>query len=295
MPTIGPISCVTIAATDLPRMIDLYQRYLGYQVVERGQLSSQHAGLWARPALAGRAYALLLPEGQGQTYIRFVESPPVPSYVPFRHMGWNAAEIMVQDTDAFAARLAGSPFKIIGPPADLSFSDKIRAMQVLGPASESLYLTSFKQKLPEFDTPDANHFVDRVFIVIVGGPSVAALNEFYTRHFGVAKSQVMPVVISVVSQAHGLPLDSRHDLAALALRGQSYIEADTMPAGTLPRAAEGSELPPAISMISFGVERLPDALPWIAPPAVLPQAPYHGRRGAVCVGAGGELIELIEG
>jgi catechol 2,3-dioxygenase-like lactoylglutathione lyase family enzyme len=295
MPTIGPISCVTIAATDLPRMIELYQRYLGYQVVERGQLPAQQAHAWARPGLAGRSCALLLPEGQGQTYIRFVESPPAPAYVPFRHMGWNAAEIMVQDTDAVAARLAGSPFEVIGPPADLSFSDKIRAMQVLGPSAESLYLTSFKQKLPEFDTPDANHFVDRVFIVIVGGPSVAAINEFYSRHFGVAKAAVMPVVISVVSQAHGLPLDARHDLAALALRGQSYIEADTMPAGTLPRAAVGDELPPAISMVSFGVERLPDTLTWIAPPTALPHAPYHGRRTAVCVGAGGELIELIEG
>jgi hypothetical protein len=28
---------------------------------------------------------------------------------------------------------------------------------------------------------------------------------------------------------------------------------------------------------------------------VLPEAPYHGRRAAVCVGAAGEWIELIEG
>ena len=35
---------------------------------------------------------------------------------------------MVEDTDAVAARLAESPFPVIGEPADLSFSDKIRAM-----------------------------------------------------------------------------------------------------------------------------------------------------------------------
>jgi catechol 2,3-dioxygenase-like lactoylglutathione lyase family enzyme len=302
MPTLGPISCVTIAAPDLQRATDLYQRYLGYQTVESGTIPPPQAESWGRPGLAGRNYALLLPEGQGQTYIRFVESRPArgsaaggtPAYVPFRHMGWNAAELMVQDTDAVAARLAGSPFPVIGPPADLSFSDQIRAMQVLGPSSESLYLTSFKRKLPEFDTPDAHHFVDRVFIVIVGGPSVAQVNDFYHRHFGVAKAPVIPVVISVVSQAHGLPPDSRHDLAALALLGQSYIEADTMPPGTLPRTSVGDELPPAISMVSFVVERLPDALPWLAPPRTLSPAPYHGRRTAVCVGAAGELIELIE-
>ncbi len=237
----------------------------------------------------------MLPGGEGNTGFRFVESQPAPGYVPFRHMGWNAAEIMVQDTDAVAAKLAGSPFPVIGPPADLSFSDKIRAMQVLGPSNEALYLTSFKEKMAEFDVPDAVHFVDRVFIVILGGPSVAAINEFYTRHFGVAKAAVMPVR-DLGGLAGARPAARlRHDLAALALtrpvlhRGRHH--ARRRPCR---RSAAHGELPPAISMVSFGVERLPDTLGWIAPPTALPQAPYHGRRAAVASGAAGELIELIE-
>jgi hypothetical protein len=91
-----------------------------------------------------------------------------------------------------------------------------------------------------------------------------------------------------------MPPDTPHELAALALRGQSFIEADAMPAGTLPRSSDGDELPPAISMVSFGVDALPSTVDWLAPPAALPQAPYHGRRAGVCVGAAGELIELIE-
>jgi hypothetical protein len=209
-------------------------------------------------------------------------------------MGWNAAEFMVQDTDGIAARLDGSPFDIIGPPADLSFSDKIRAMQALGPAKESIYLTSFKEKLPEFDTPDPKHYVDRVFIVILGGESCASINDFYSRHFGVAPAAVIPSVISVISKAHELPDDARHDLAALTLQGQSFIEADRMPTGTLPRLAMEGELPPAISMVSFTVSTWPTGLEWIAPPRALPQAPYYGRRAGVCVGAAGEWIELIE-
>jgi hypothetical protein len=47
-------------------------------------------------------------------------------------------------------------------------------------------------------------------------------------------------------------------------------------------------------MVSFGVDALPSTVDWLAPPAALPQAPYHGRRAGVCVGAAGELIELIE-
>jgi hypothetical protein len=294
MSRIGPISCVTVAAPELQRMIDTYRLYLGYELVDHGRVPAAQAQLWGRPGLAGRRYAIMLPGGEGTTSFRFIESQPSPAYVPFRHMGWNAAELMVQDTDAAAARLVDSPFELIGPPADLSFSDKIRAMQVLGPARESLYLTSFKEKLPEFDTPDPKHFIDRVFIVILGGSTASELNAFYTRHFGVGTAPVVPGVISVISHAHGLPADAQHDLAAIALTGQSFIEADTMPAGTLPRTSTGDELPPAIAMVSFGVERLPDSLTYLAPPQSLPQAPYHGRRAAIATGIAGELIELIE-
>jgi hypothetical protein len=294
MSNLGPISCVTIAALDVQRMIDAYHLHLGYELVDQGRVSPAQARLWGRPGLTGRRYASMLPGGDGPTFVRFVESRAPADYTPFRHMGWNAAEFMVQDTDGIATRLEGSPFRIIGAPADLSFTDKIRAMQALGPAQESIYLTSFKEKLPEFDTPDARHYVDRVFIVILGGPSVKVVNEFYHRHFGVAMSPVIPSVISVLSLAHGLPADSKHELAALALQGQSFIEADTMPAATLPRGGLDGELPPAIAMVSFGVDRLPEGLDHLAPPVALPEAPYHGRRAAVAVGAAGEWIELIE-
>ena len=133
MSRIGPISCVTIAAPEVQRMIDTYHLYLGYELVDHGKITTQQAQLWGRPGLAGRRYAIMLPGGEGMTSFRFVESAPAPSYRPFLHMGWNAAEIMVQDTDAVAAKLVDSPFRLIGPPANLSFSDKIRAMQVLGP------------------------------------------------------------------------------------------------------------------------------------------------------------------
>lgn len=295
-PIIGPISCVTIACADVQAMIDTYHLFLGYQLIEHGKVSSVQANLWARPELSGRRYALMLPGGDGPTSLRFVESKAPADYVPFKHMGWNAAEFMVQDTDGIAAKLEHSPFKIIGPPADLSFSDKIRAMQALGPAGESIYLTSFKEKLPEFDTPEPTHYVDRVFIVILGGHSCAQINDFYATHFGVAKAPVVPGVISVISNAHGLPPDTPHELAALALRGQSFIEGDHMPEGTQPRHALKGELPPAISMISFEVDQLPesDGLTWLAPSASVEGRPYQGRRARVCVGDAGEWIELIE-
>jgi catechol 2,3-dioxygenase-like lactoylglutathione lyase family enzyme len=295
MSGIGPIAAVTIAAPELQRSIDAWHLYLGYQLTSHERLTPDTAEAWGRPGLAGRHYALMLPEGSGSTYVRFIESRPAPAYRPFRHFGWNAAELMVQDTDAAAARLGDSPFRIIGPPANLSFSDKIRAMQAIGPAGEAVYLTSFAEKLAAFDVPDAKHFIDRVFIVILGGVSCESINAFYSRHFGVAEAAVMPVVISVLSEAHGLPASTKHPLAALSLSGQCYIEADAMPAGTTPRTAEPGELPPAIAMVTFVVPRLPDGAAWLAPPRRLPEAPYHGRLAGVCEGPAGELIELIEG
>jgi hypothetical protein len=299
MPRLGPISCITVAAPELDRLVDAYDQYLGYRAVEHGVVSLSQAALWARPKLAGRRCVLLRPEGDGEIGFRFVETSrqaneAASNYVPFRHMGWNAAELMVQDTDAVAERLRGSPFEVIGPPADLSFSDKIRAMQVLGPAAESLYLTSFKEKLAAFDTPDAKHFVDRVFIVILGGTSVAEVNRWYSTHLGVGSAPVISAVISVLSNAHALPTDTRHDLAALALHGQSYIEADSMPPGTLPRDGAPGELPPGISMVTFIVDRLPTSVEYLHAPAALSGAPYCGRRAGVCTGPAGELIELIE-
>ncbi|MBK6597739.1 MAG: hypothetical protein IPG25_07520 [Proteobacteria bacterium] len=294
MITLGPISCVTIAVAQVQPLIDAYTLHLGYGLVDTGRISAQEAALWDRPLLAGWRFALMLPGGEGHTYIRFVESKPDPNYVAFRHFGWNAAELMVQDVDKVAEQLADSPFKIIGPPADLSFSDKIRAMQVLGPAKESLYLTHFKERLPEFDTPEPKHFIDRTFITIVGGKTCESINAFYSKHFGVAKADAVPGVISVISAAHGLPHDTHHKLAAMTLAGQSFIEADEMPKGTLPRESQ-TELPTAIAMISFGVEKLPDSIDsWLAPAQTLAAPPYHGRRARVCVGAAGEWLELIE-
>lgn len=295
MPALGGITCVTIATPDLDRSVEEYSRYLGYRSVERGPLGATLATLWGRPQLATREYALLYPRGQGPTAIRLVQSAAAADYRAFCHMGWNAAEIMVQDTDAVAAQLADSPFKIIGPPQNLSFTDKIRAMQVLGSAGEAVYLTSFREKMAEFDVPEPRFPIDGVFIVILGGASIQSINDFYARHFGTDKAPAMQVLITVLANAQGLPPQTKFDLAAIKLQGQHFIEADAMPAGTRPRTSAGSELPPAISMVSFMIDDLAaTGLTWLSPPQKVSGAAYQGRLAAVATGPAGELIELLQ-
>ena len=81
------------------------------------------------------------PESGAGVFLRFVQAAPVAGYGPMKTFGWNATEILVQDPDALAEQLADSPFKIVGSPMNLSSNENIRAMQVVGPANEVLYLT----------------------------------------------------------------------------------------------------------------------------------------------------------
>ena len=290
----GRICTVTISTTDLRRSCELYSRWLGYEVVSESGLDAAIAGLWGLPGLAGRPSAVLAPGGTGDTFLRFVQGPAAPDYVPFRHLGWNAAEHTVADVDALGEQLDGSPFRIIGPPADLSFTDRIRAMQVVGPDNEVLYLTQIKGEVPGFALPFAQHTVDRVFIMILGGADLEELMHWYQTRLGVPPAPVMDVVVSVLSNTYDQPPDTLHRIAAMPLSDACYIEADQMPAAALPRPTAPGELPPALAMVSFEVDALPSGLKWFSPPATLASLPYKGRRAAACRGPTGELIELIE-
>jgi hypothetical protein len=91
-----------------------------------------------------------------------------------------------------------------------------------------------------------------------------------------------------------LPRDYRHAIAALKVSGQCYIEADEMPSGAVARSCEPGQLPPGVAVVSFEVDRLPGALRSLGAVHRSPALPYAGRRSLACVGAAGELIELIE-
>ena len=292
---LGRICTVTITTPDLAATAAAYQRYLGYRVADDGAIGHELARSWGRPLLARQRNLLMEPESGAETYLRFVQGPAYVHYQPLACLGWNAAELIVQGVDALAQRLAGSPFRTIGAPADLSFSDKIRAMQVVGPAREVLYLTEIKERLAAFDTPEPASTVDRVFIVILGGTSLDAVQDYYYLQFGVARASAMPAVVSVISAQYGLPRDFKHAIAALQVGGQCYIEVDQMPPAVIPRPCDPGQLPAGIAMVSFEVRRLPEALPsMLGPTQAVPGLPYAGRRSCTCVGAAGELIELIE-
>ncbi len=285
---LGPICCVTITVPELDAVEECYATYLDHHVAGGGRIDDRLARLWNAPALAGCRFLLMAPRAGQDCILRFVETPADRDFVPFSTYGWNAAEIMVQDVDAMAARLTGSPLEIVGEPQNLSFTDDIRAMQVLGPGKELLYLTEFKRPVPGLDTPEARCPVDSVFIVILGGPDMGEMQAYYGRQFGLPKAPVMESRVKGMSAAFGNSPEHRYPIAALPLAGKSLIEVDEMPAEAQPRRTPEGSLPPGIAMVSFV-----SSMPGTEAPA-RDEAPYRGADGvSLEVGPAGELIEVV--
>ena len=218
---IGKISAVTIPSPDLSKSVEQYVNFLNYRLVDERQVSKEEAMAWKAENIEGADYIVLQPENSNDFAFRFIKQESQGEYIPFKSSGWNAAELIVRNVDEMAIRLSNSEFEIIGPPADLSFTDQIRAMQVIGPSSEILYLTEFKSKLPEFDSPEARCDVDQTFIVILAGSSMNQMQEFYCDSFNLDKAAVMDSRIRAISRVFGNPEDTKYKSAAMPIKDLS--------------------------------------------------------------------------
>lgn len=294
-PLLRFIMIVTIAAHDLEAVERAYRQYFNYQVVARGKVTAALARAWGAPNVVGRRYLLLQPESGQPVYLRFIEMPLVPGYEPLRTFGWNCTEILVKDVDRLAHQLEGSPFRIIGPPRNLSSDENIRAMQVLGPANEVLYLTRIIPGASGFNLGSAQTDVDRVFIVVLGVKDIEQATRFYREQFNMPTTKPMGVRMSALSKAHGLDPEQLHPLAIVQFVKDFLIEVDQYPASATERPQRAGDMPPGLAMVSFIVNSL-DSLrvKFVAPPKKINTAPYDGRRVAVTVGPSGEWIELVE-
>lgn len=291
---------LTFTAPDLARVEEAYSTSLHYEVVERGHVDEELAGAWDAPKMRGRNFILLQPASEAPYYLRFVQSEGIDGYVPMQTFGWNAAELLVQDPDELARRLRAedSIFRIVGEPRALSATSPIKAMQVVGPASEVLYLTRIPPPEPGQENPvrsSATTFVDRPFIVILSGPDIDRLRDFWRTTFDVRVSDPMMARVTVLNKAMGLDIETTHPLAMARLTPEFAIELDQYPEQATKRPARDGELPPAMAIVSIEVKSLDDySEHLIAEPITVHEFPYDGRRIAFIRGSSGELIELIE-
>ncbi|MEM9533277.1 MAG: hypothetical protein AAGA23_20315 [Pseudomonadota bacterium] len=273
----------TVAVPDLDAAVAAYRDYLDYQPTWRGTAEAL-ATLWQAPEAADQPCAVLVPGARPETFLRLVELPQVDDYVPFSTQGWNAAEIAVADVDALAERLADSPFKILGPPAELSISDDIRAMQVVGPGGELLYLTQVKAPIPGFDLPILAEGVGHCFVAIVGGKPIAAVSQTYELLAAAPPAPVVDARVQALSLAFDLDREHRHPICALSLSPGFLIEMDQMPEAS-PRPHRLG-LPAAMFSIALTIDHLPEDLAAVKLP--------DGGRAALIKGAADEWIELEE-
>ncbi len=296
-PQLQRISMATVPTSDLEAFEQRYSRWLGYRVRERGQISKALAESWGAPQLADRRYILMSANGHPEVYVRAVEAPRVPGYVPMTTWGWNGIEIIVDDPVALRETFRGSPFRIIGEPKGLNSYPSIVAFQVVGPDDEVLYLTAETGDRSTSTLPRPNGDVGRVFIMVLAGPDIDALLNWYGKRFSMQHGPARQVPVGVVQRAQGLAADETIGLGLIRLTEHgNLIEFDGYsPSTSGPRPFVAGELPPGIAMTSFVVPDL-DALdlPLIAPPARYEGGAYAGRRSAVLRGPTGELVELIE-
>ena len=284
------ILIVTISVLHLGTVENAYQEHFGYETIDRGALSMEIGSAWDTEAMIDRDYVLMRPASKAPVYIRFIENDEVAGYAPMTTNGWNATELLVTDPDALAERLADSPFDIIGPPQDLwDAPNAPRALQTHGPGDEVLYLT----RNGNFATET---FVDRVFIMVVGGPSMDALGGFYRDKLGLEVGAATPFRISVVSRAQGRPIETTYPLAVATVSKDFLIELDEYPADTPARPVTDRHLPPGTSMVTFEFAGELDDLDveWRAKPRAIATFPYNHRDVGVTIGAAGEWIELVE-
>lgn len=290
------ILIITIGAADVSAMEQAYSQWLGYSTVERGDIDKSLAATWGAPRMAGRKYVLMQPESKAGIYLRFVEVAEAPGYKPMQTFGWNAVEMLVQDPDQLEQKLAreGSPFQIVGRPRPLGPNSPIRAMQVVGPAKEVVYLT----RIP----PDQNlvrqtarTFVDRPFIMVLGGPSLEDLRKFYSSALGLQVGTSGRTRMTVLNKTHGLDIETTHPVSMARVSPDYSLELDGYPETATARPVRPGELPPSIAMVSIEVpslDRIP--VPLDAPARRIGGALYRDRRVGVLTGPAGERLELIE-
>ena len=290
------ILMVTMLVTNLSVTEQAYDDYLGYDTVAEGNVNENLASIWDAEGMIDHPYIIMKPESGEDVYLRFIEDKEKTNYKPVGTHGWNSTEILVEDPDKLAEELDNSPFRIIGMPYDLYPTPNApRAMQVLGPSDEMIYLTRIIPDGSGYNLGSAKSYVDRVFIMVVGGPSMEDLQEYYRETFDMPVTEASDWTIGVISRLNDLPEDTLYPLAIAEFDKDFLIELDEYPETIVPREIADGHLPPSTSVVSFFVDSL-DAIDviWREKPTTIEAFPYNGRKVGVTVGVAGEWIELVE-
>lgn len=288
------LALITITVSNLAQVESAWQQEFAYQVADRGTISAELADYWDAEATAGRDYVIMQPANEAPVYIRFVADPAVKDYTPMTSTGWNATELLVSDTDELAAAMADSTFEIVGPPKDLwPAPDAPRAMQVLGPGREMVYLTTNNKAFEALGLDDSMPLAERPFIMVLGGSSMQAMTEFYGGMLGLPVDPPSPFKITMISRANDLDPETVYPLAIARAAPGYLIELDELPATIEARKQAQGYLPPGVAIVAFHSDGIDAAVDWVSKPQSIGEFPYNGRKAGIFRGPAGELVEVI--
>lgn len=281
---------IVLQTPDIEATVGAYVEYLGYRVADAAALEQGLASHWGAAAMGGRQQALLRPASGAASWLRLVEGEAFP---PLGTGGWNGIEILVRDLDATERRLRGSPFPTFTAPQALSFSDKVRFMQVTGPAGELLFLNQMDD--PSFDVGTARSDVDRPFVVTFGARDVSGMLGWFRDRFDLRIEPATQATMPALNRIFGFPAGTQHELGMVKCAGPCILEFDGYPPAAAPKHRTPGALPQGIGIVSCSVADL-GALPGNIGNGctTLAAAPYDGARAIVIQGPEGMLIELVE-
>lgn len=292
----GTILGGTITVPVLADAIAAWRDVLGLKLCERGEIAADLATSWGAPACAGLPFATLRPASGAPFWIRLIEQPAHPEFVPTTTYGWSAFELTVQDVFGWPDRLAGSSFEIIGPPRTIAnMEPAFIPMQVLGPGREMIYLNEVVGTMPGFDLPRAACAVDKAFIVVLAARDRAASVRWYVDALGMEESATFTIPYTMINRAFDLPADHLTTLTMIASGAMPVVEVDDYPAAVTERPCHAGLLPPGNAMVTLALPDLDGCqVDWIAEPALRQGGIYEGCRAGTVMGAAGELVELVE-
>jgi hypothetical protein len=115
---------------------------------------------------------------------------------------------------------------IWGEPKPLSFTDDIKAMQVLGRAGELIYFTQQISPVPAWPLPQVRQPYDQCFVAILCSHQIAVSNTFYARLFETPEPEILRSKVAGLSRLGGLSSDALHSISALAMGCGHWLEID---------------------------------------------------------------------
>ncbi|MGI9309183.1 MAG: hypothetical protein ACR2P6_07965 [Gammaproteobacteria bacterium] len=291
------VEIATHCVPELDRCIAPYINLLDFSVAKRGKIDAELCAVWDTPAMLAKPFALLQPASKAPVFLRFIETGEEGGYWPPVTQGWTATEMLAMDPDALVEKFSGSPFRRIGGPGDLYPGPKsARALQTAGPAGELMYFTRLLPGGSRFGLKGAKSFVDRPFIMVMGGTSLEAIHAFYATKLGQRVDEPTTFRIGQMSQVLGVDPNTAYRVILARLPGRSFLlELEELPAGTPRRLRPEGRLPQGLAMVSFSAEIPPSMeAEFRSPRRRIEAFPYNGRRTGVIEGPAGEWLELID-